>query len=129
MRTSLTRRSRNSAFTLLTAQDVAGFAEHDWRHLARAGATSAIYMGVRAAPFVQRRLLMHGAAAATPITIVEKASRDDERIVNGELQNLENLLAAHHINGPAIIFVGLSARTSSRSLLETLPVEAGLAAA
>ena len=58
---SLTRRGRNSAFRILTGHDVDGFAEHDWRELARPGATAAIYMGVKAATFVRGRLLMHGA--------------------------------------------------------------------
>jgi siroheme synthase len=39
---------------------VRGFADHDWRALARPGEVAAIYMGKRAARFVQGRLLMHG---------------------------------------------------------------------
>ena len=44
---SLTQRGRNSAFRVLTGHDVDGFAEHDWRELAKPGATAAIYMGVQ----------------------------------------------------------------------------------
>ena len=62
---SLTRRGRNSAFRILTGHDVDGFAEHDWRELARPGSTAAIYMGVKASTFLRGRLLMHGAAADT----------------------------------------------------------------
>ena len=58
---SLTRRGRNSAFRILTGHDVDGFAEHDWRELAKPGATAAVYMGVKAATFLRGRLLMHGA--------------------------------------------------------------------
>ena len=58
---SLTRRGRNSSFRVLTGHDVDGFAEHDWRELARPGATAAVYMGVKAATFLRGRLLMHGA--------------------------------------------------------------------
>ena len=47
----------------MTGHDVDGFAEHDWRELAKPGATAAVYMGVKAATFVRGRLLMHGAAA------------------------------------------------------------------
>ena len=74
---SLTRRGRNSSFRVLTGHDVDGFAEHDWRELARPGATAAVYMGVKAATFLRGRLLMHGAAADTPVTAVENASRPD----------------------------------------------------
>ena len=38
---SLTQRGRNGALTLLTGHDVAGFAEQDWRALARPGAVAA----------------------------------------------------------------------------------------
>ena len=60
---SLTKRGRNSSFRVLTGHDVDGFAEHDWRELAKPGATAAIYMGVKAATFLRGRLLMHGARA------------------------------------------------------------------
>ncbi len=62
----LTRRGRNSGLRILTGHDVEGFAEHDWRELARPGAVAAIYMGKRGARFLQGRLLMHGADPATP---------------------------------------------------------------
>ena len=108
--TSLTRRDRNSAFSFLTAQDVRGFAEHDWRALAETGATAAVYMGVRAARFLQGRLLLHGANANTPICVVENASRKDERIIDFELGSLSSQMQAHDVQGPAIIFVGLRSR-------------------
>ena len=38
-----------------------GFAEHDWRALARPGEVAAIYMGKKSARFIQGRLMMHGA--------------------------------------------------------------------
>ncbi|MCB1749317.1 MAG: uroporphyrinogen-III C-methyltransferase, partial [Gammaproteobacteria bacterium] len=55
---SLTRRGRNSALAIVSGHDTRGYAEQDWRRLARAGAVAAIYMGVRAAHFVQGRLLL-----------------------------------------------------------------------
>ncbi len=105
--TSMTRRGRNKAITFLTAQDAKGFAEHDWRALAREDATLAIYMGVRAARFVQGRLMLHGADAARPVSVVENASRPDERLTHGTLGALPDLLRAAGIDGPAIIFIGL----------------------
>ena len=58
---SLTKRGRNSSFRILTGHDVDGFAEQDWRELAKPGATAAVYMGGKAATFLRGRLLMHGA--------------------------------------------------------------------
>ena len=75
---SLTQRGRNTAVALLTAHDERGFAELDWRMLAKPGAVSAVYMGVSAARFVQGRLLLHGASDATAVTVVENISRANE---------------------------------------------------
>ncbi len=63
---SLTRRGRNGSLRLITGHDVAGFADQDWRALAQPGAVAGIYMGKRAARFLQGRLMMHGAAARHP---------------------------------------------------------------
>lgn len=105
---SLTRRGRNASVALITAHDAKGFAEHDWRALARSDAAFAVYMGVRAGRFLQGRLLLHGAAHETPVTVVENASRLDERIVSATLGTMDTALQAAGIQGPAIIFVGLA---------------------
>lgn len=118
---SLTRRERNSAITLITGQDAKGFAEQEWRGLARPGAVFAIYMGVRAARFIQGRLLIHGADAATPVSIVENASRPDERRLTGNLGSLTTLMKTGGVKGPAILFVGLAARHANTLSLATHP--------
>jgi len=110
---SLTQRGRNSALRLLTGQDVNGFAEHDWRTLAKPGAAAAIYMGVRAAQFLQARLLMVGANPGTPMSVVENASRADQTIIATTLANLTADMAAAAIQGPAILFLGIGPRPLS----------------
>ncbi|MCA8901308.1 MAG: uroporphyrinogen-III C-methyltransferase, partial [Hyphomonas sp.] len=81
--------------------------EQDWQKLARPGSAAAIYMGLRAATFIQGRLMMHGADAATPVTIVENASRDSQKVVSTVLGSLEHALKAGGIAGPAVILYGL----------------------
>ncbi|MGI9408187.1 MAG: siroheme synthase CysG [Hyphomicrobiaceae bacterium] len=107
---SLTQRGRNSALRILTGHDTDGFAEHDWRGLAEPGSVAAIYMGVRAARFLQGRLMIHGADAATPVTAVENISRPSQKIVTTTLGALPQTLADNGIAGPAIIFLGLAQR-------------------
>ena len=113
---SLTRRGRNSALRILTAHDVNGFAEQDWRTLAQTGSTAAIYMGVKASTFLAGRLLMHGASAETPLTIVENASRADQKVVATTLADLPRTVADAHITGPAILLLGLSPRSARQVL-------------
>lgn len=116
VRTSLTKRRRNSNLRFLTGQDVDGFAEQDWRGLALPGATACIYMGVRAARFLQGRLMIHGAYPDTPMTVVEQASRADEKVVSTQLSSLPEAIAKAGIRGPAIIFLGLAPRAAAAEI-------------
>lgn len=109
---SLTRRGRNSALRILTGHDTAGFAEHDWAALARPGTTAAIYMAKKGARFLQGRLLMHGAAPQTPVTIVENASRPDQRVLESCLATLASDLDGARFTGPAILLYGLAPRAA-----------------
>ncbi|MCB1390029.1 MAG: uroporphyrinogen-III C-methyltransferase [Rhodobacteraceae bacterium] len=113
---SLTRRGRNSDLRLLTAQDVQGYADHDWRALARPGAVAAIYMGKRAARFVQGRLLMHGADPASPVTLVANASRPDQRVLSTTLDRLAADLADAAFDGPVITLLGLAPAKAAAAL-------------
>jgi uroporphyrin-III C-methyltransferase len=106
---SLTQRGRNASLRIVTGHDMEGFAEQDWRGLSAPGAVTAIYMGKTSARFVQGRLMMHGADPATPVTLVENASRADQRIHACTLSALPEAAAA--ATGPAIILLGLAPRT------------------
>lgn len=110
----LTARGRNGALTLLTAHDLQGFADQDWRALARPGAVAAIYMGKAASRFLQGRLMMHGAAPDTPVSLVENASRPDQRIHAATLASLP--AAAAVCAGPAAILWGLAPRAARAAL-------------
>lgn len=110
---SLTRRGRNSSVRFLTGHDSAGFAEHDWRALARPGEVAAIYMGKKTARFLQGRLLMHGADPATPVTVIENASRPDSRVLATTLARLEPTLSEAALTGPALTFYGLAPRQAA----------------
>lgn len=113
---SLTRRGRNSALRVLTGHDTEGFAEQDWAALARPGTVAAIYMAKKGARFLQGRLLMHGAPAATPVTIVENASRPDQRTVASTLATLAADLDSAALTGPAILLYGLAPRAAEARL-------------
>lgn len=113
---SLTKRGRNGSVRFLTGHDMKGFADHDWRNLAQTGEVAAIYMGKKAARFIQGRLLMHGAAPATPITLIENASRADQRVIETTLGTLPKDLAAADLSGPALTLYGLAPRAAQSAL-------------
>ncbi|UTS81004.1 uroporphyrinogen-III C-methyltransferase [Phaeobacter piscinae] len=115
---SLTQRGRNASVRFLTGHDMKGFADHDWAALARPGEVAAIYMGKKSARFVQGRLIMHGADRATPMTIVENASRANQRVIETTLERLPTDLAAAELTGPALTFLGLAPRASAQALTD-----------
>lgn len=110
---SLTKRGRNKAVRFVTGHDMKGYADLDWRALATSGEVAAIYMGKRASRFIQGRLLMHGADPITPVTVVENASRSNERIVEATLATLPAAVAEADISGPALLMYGLAPRTAA----------------
>ncbi len=108
---SLTRRGRNASLRIVTGHDMAGFADHDWRGMARAGEVTAIYMGKKSARFIQGRLMMHGASPATPVTLCENVSCPNQRILSATLATLPDV--ATQLTGPAIILYGLAPRDAA----------------
>lgn len=116
---SLTRRDRNTALRVLTGHDMTGFADHDWRALARPGEVAAIYMGKRSARFIQGRLIMHGADRATPVTVIENVSLPGERVLSTTLDRLSADLSAAALTGPALIFLGLAPRAAQAAVSQS----------
>ncbi|NHQ74794.1 uroporphyrinogen-III C-methyltransferase [Roseovarius gahaiensis] len=113
---SLTQRGRNSAVRLLTGHDMKGFADHDWQTLARSGEVAAIYMGKKSARFIQGRLIMHGADRVTPVTVIENASRPDQRCLATTLETMAQDLSDASITGPALLVYGLAPRAAQAAL-------------
>lgn len=107
---SLTRRGRNASVRFITGHDVKGYAEQDWRALTKPGEVAAIYMGKKSSRFFQGRLMMHGAAPDTPVTVVENVSRPDQRVIASTLAHLSDDLAVAALTGPALILFGLAPR-------------------
>lgn len=103
---SLTSRGHNKSATFMTGHDSKGFAEQDWAALAKENARCAIYMGLGASRFIQGRLLLHGARREHPVTIVENASRVNEKIVKTTLESMVQDIEKYNILGPAILLYG-----------------------
>ncbi len=119
---SMTKRGRNASVRFLTGHDTKGFADHDWRTLARAGEVAAIYMGKKSARFIQGRLLMHGCDRHTPVTLIENASRPEQRVIETTLDALPATLDAAQLGGPALTFLGLAPR-AALAAVPALPLE------
>lgn len=123
---SLTRRGRNSSLRFLTGHDVDGFADHDWRSLAKPGQVAAIYMGKKGAGYFRTHMLAFGANPKTPITIMSNISRADQHSVTTTLDHLADAVARVEKRGPAVILFGLGAAAANTVAHQVNLAEASL---
>jgi uroporphyrin-III C-methyltransferase len=105
----LTHRGLAQAVTFVTGHAAmkdgeAGEPDLDWPVLSRPNHTLVVYMGVTTAGMLAQRLIGAGRDAATPVLIVENASRADERRVLTRLAELPK--AAAGLDGPALLVIG-----------------------
>ena len=79
---------------------------HNWQALACANQTLVVYMGIIRSSTVKAKLIEHGRSPNTPVAIIEKGTRPDQRVVVGKLEELDTLADKHKIGSPALIIIG-----------------------
>jgi uroporphyrin-III C-methyltransferase/precorrin-2 dehydrogenase/sirohydrochlorin ferrochelatase len=109
----LTHRDHASAVTFVTGHARDGEPVADWQALARADHTIVVYMGLSAAGMVAGRLIDAGLNGATPVAVIERGTRPDQKVSVGSLADLPDL-ASHH-QGPALIVIGEVAALATAS--------------
>ena len=102
----LTHRQHSGSVRLITAHCRESLAATDWRGLAAARETLAVYMGVAMLPVLRSELLRHGRDPATPVAFVENGSRPEQRVLLGTLQDVEVLAASQAVQSPALLIIG-----------------------
>lgn len=103
----LTHRGVSRGLHLLTAHGAdGGLPAQDWRALAEAGGTLAVYMGGRTLPRVAAALLEAGMAPETPAMAIESASLAEERRIPGTLGGIAGTVAAAGVEGPTLVLIG-----------------------
>jgi uroporphyrin-III C-methyltransferase/precorrin-2 dehydrogenase/sirohydrochlorin ferrochelatase len=118
---SLTHRDHAHSVRFVTGHGRAGgMLDLDWRGLADAGTTLAVYMGGRTAPAFARRLLAHGLAGATPAVIAESVSRPEEAIRHTTLEMLAGESSGRS-DGPVLVGIGQVFRRSAAAQADPAP--------
>ena len=79
---------------------------HNWQALACANQTLVVYMGIIRSSTVKDKLIEHGRSPQTPVAIIEKGTRPDQRVVTGKLVELDTMAEQHKIGSPALIIIG-----------------------
>ncbi len=101
----LTHRGLAQSVTFVTGHAASGGEpDLDWAALAGANHTVAVYMGLSTAPMIAAQLIAAGRSRATPVVVVENASRSDQRALTTTLGALPD--AVKVLDGPAILLIG-----------------------
>ncbi|WNY28534.1 Uroporphyrinogen-III C-methyltransferase [Methanimicrococcus stummii] len=104
----ITHRNSNSMVTFITGhedptKDETGL---DWELLAKFDGTLVIFMGVKMLERNCGELLKFGKDPKTPVALIEKGTRPDQRVTIGTLENIAALAEERNVKAPAITVIG-----------------------
>lgn len=102
----LTHRDHAQACTFVTGHTKDGRLDLDFRALARRRQTLAIYMGAASLGDLRRGLMRHGMPGATPVALISRGTRPDQRVETTTLATLESAAARADLAGPMLAIVG-----------------------
>jgi uroporphyrin-III C-methyltransferase/precorrin-2 dehydrogenase/sirohydrochlorin ferrochelatase len=117
----LTHRDHAGAVTFVTGHAKDGGDEPDWGALAAPGRTLVVYMGVRSAGRIARRLMDHGLAGSTPASVIENGTTAAQRIVPSRLDSLDADMTAAGVAPPALLVIGEVAAYGGTTAAEAPP--------
>ncbi len=109
----VTHRDHASSVTFVTGHEDPTKDESalDWDALAKTGGTLVVLMGVGKLPAYTGELLEAGMPPETPVALVERATRPDQRVVLGTLESIVDVRDEAGIEPPAITVIGGVAAT------------------
>jgi len=102
----LTHRDYAQSVTFVTGHLKNNQCEMDWQAYAKPNQTLVIYMGLSNLQHICNQLIAHGKDKATPIALVENATRPEQRITCGTLDNITEKAKAAQVKSPALIIIG-----------------------
>lgn len=104
----VTHRESTSMVTFITGHEDPTKPESclDWETLAKFGGTIVILMGVKMLERNANELMKHGKDPNTPVAVIEKGTRPDQRVTVGTLSNIAELAKEREVKAPAITVIG-----------------------
>ncbi len=104
----ITHRDYASMVTFITGHEDPEKAETalDWELLARFDGTLVILMGVSMLERNVKELMKYGKSADTPVAVIERGTRPDQRVTIGTLADIVGLCRQRNVKAPAITVVG-----------------------
>ncbi len=104
----VTHRKYASSVTIITGHEDPAKPESalDWETFARQKGTLVILMGVKNLPAIAAALVERGKDPATPVAVIERGIRKDQRVTVGTLATIVDRAREAGVAPPAVIIVG-----------------------
>ncbi len=102
----LTHRDYAHAVTFVTGQLKDGSVDLEWEALAKPRQTVVVYMGLAGLPTICRELIAHGVAADMPAAIVQQGTLPGQRVYEGTLSTLPQIVAENEVHAPTLLIIG-----------------------
>ena len=102
----ITHRDYASSFHIITGHHKKNGQQLDWENIAHQEGTIVFLMGMAQLPNICQQLVEHGKSSQTPVAIIQWATQWRQKMVIGDLENINELVARHHVVIPPIRWVG-----------------------
>ncbi|MFB3167944.1 uroporphyrinogen-III C-methyltransferase [Neobacillus sp. 179-C4.2 HS] len=103
----ITHRELGSSFAVVTGHKPKGKPiDINWKSLATAVDTLAIYMGITNLSYICEELMKHGKNENTPVAIIQQGTTLAQRTVTGTLNSIVSVVEKEGIQNPAMVIVG-----------------------
>ncbi len=102
----LTHRDMAQAVTFITGHSREGGLPYNWVSLAQPNHTLVIYMGLKNLPMIRAQLLDNGLDPATPVALIENATRPHAQVVTTTLSDCVEARDQYALKPPTLIVIG-----------------------
>jgi uroporphyrin-III C-methyltransferase/precorrin-2 dehydrogenase/sirohydrochlorin ferrochelatase len=102
----LTHRDHAQSVRFVTGHLKDGSTNLDWSSFQSESETLVFYMGLVGLPVICEQLQAHGRNADTPVALVERATRTEQRVITGTLATMAEIVAREQPKAPTLIIVG-----------------------
>lgn len=102
----LTHRDYAQSVVFATGHLKNGTIDLDWKALVQKGQTIVFYMGLTGLNVICEKLVENGMSKETPLALIEKGTRHDQKVHIGTLATMPELAKGKEIHPPTLIIVG-----------------------
>ena len=104
----LTHRDYSSSVVILTGHNSIEKKKSSikWNSIAKAADTIVIFMGLEQLNHITRKMIRAGVTKKCDVAVIENATSNKQRVIIGNLANIERKVKQKKIQSPAIIIIG-----------------------